>query len=398
VQGITVSTLPPNEVSLGTARENNCDPTKSAVPTPTPVAIIAASFPEEFVLGVVVGAVEPCIRATEGDKARETIQLNTINREKALINEVYRTKELLYLSAMNIGQYLPSSQFMVIIGSVLLSGGLVVAAQQYTGQKNTSPSSLYATAPGNSAPAGDWLAGLRAIEGDGVGVPPGNLSSTTQNLLEAAQSSNITDTVARTLLINLSDAKSQGLGSDIPTQERLVAEAISQIQKSREGKAYTEEDLSTVPHTTKALKAYGNEVIEVIDRHPRASFIDTIIALGTAMESGDQSKLAELLVLQKEYRSLAKELLQVPTPESLVPFHLKIINNVSLMAETYTDMQAVFTDSLRGLAGFELYQNLNDETARVFTSVAQQFELNGILFSKDEPGAAWGLFLSSSQP
>jgi hypothetical protein len=64
------------------------------------------------------------------------------------------------------------------------------------------------------------------------------------------------------------------------------------------------------------------------------------------------------------------------------------------MAGTYADLQAIFADPLRGLAGFQLYQALNDETSRLFINIAQEFNQNGILFNKDEAGYAWPMLLS----
>jgi hypothetical protein len=64
------------------------------------------------------------------------------------------------------------------------------------------------------------------------------------------------------------------------------------------------------------------------------------------------------------------------------------------MTAVFGDMQLIFEDPLRGLAGLQLFQALNDETTRVFISIAQQLSQNGILFNKDEPGSAWGSLLS----
>ena len=298
---------------------------------------------------------------------------------------------------MALGSYLPSAQFIVIVSSIALSGGLVVAVQHYTNQ-SSSPSAINPDST-HAIPTGDWLSALHAIEGSNINSGlSGDQSSTTQTFLGAAQSSNITDTVARTLLVNLSQAKSQGLGSDIPTQEKLIEEAVARIERERGTPAYTTEDIAVVGDNSKvAMKAYGNEVITAVTRHPEANFSNTILAIGIALENLNPSKLIDLEKVQKEYRGLAHDLLAISAPSSLSPFHLKIVNNLSLMAGTYDDMKLIFKDPLLGLAGFQLYQGLNNETARLFTSVAQQFAENGILFSKDEPGVTWGLFLSSSQ-
>jgi hypothetical protein len=294
---------------------------------------------------------------------------------------------------MNIGRYLPSAQFMVIVGSIALSGGLVLAAQQYTHPLPANPS--LATAPTQQAiPTGDWLAALQDIEGSKVDAAAQNTEPDAQTLLDAAVSSNVTDTVARTLLVNLSAAKAQGLGSDIPTQDKLIAQAASQIPQGRNAPAYTNADLTLSPNTPAAQKAYGNAVISAVAAHPDASYNNTLYAIGTSTDNNNAALLSMLAPIGKDYDSLARALVEVPVPPVLAPLHLQIINNLAAMAGTYADLQAIFADPLRGLAGFQLYQALNDETSRLFINIAQEFNQNGILFNKDEAGYAWPMLLS----
>ena len=290
--------------------------------------------------------------------------------------------------------YLPSARFVLIVVSIAVSGGLVVAAQKIT-SPGGGASSITSSSASRGVPTGDWLANLRAIEGEHVGkVSTSTSGELAQGLRSAAQSTNLTDTVARTLFINLSEAKSQGLGSDIPTQEKLIEQAVAQIKKDR-APTYTLESLRLTDNNTAALKKYGNAVIEIIAAHPGASFVDAVYAVGRATDNTTPAELAPLASIQKEYRALAEALRLLPVPPTLAPLHLQMVNNLAGMADALGDVAVLFNDSLRGLAGFELYQALNNETTRVFINIGQVFVQNGILFNKDEAGAAWGSFLSA---
>lgn len=296
---------------------------------------------------------------------------------------------------MNIGRYFPSAQFVVIVSSIAISGGLVLAAQSVTNKTTPSTPSLTVAPPTTSATQNDWMGTLRAIEGANVGATTTPLTAeTAKNLLAGATSDNVTNTVARTLLVKLSEAKSQGLGGDIPTQEKLIAQAVSQIQKDRGAPAYSKDDITLSSNTSVAVKAYGNAVITVIASHPKASYPDVIRAVGQATDTADPTQLKVLSDIQKEYEALAQDLSEVPVPPTMLPLHLQAVNNLAQMGKTLADIQKVFEDPLKGFAGFDLYQGLNDETSRVFTNIAQQFNQNGILFNKDEPGNDWVSFLS----
>ncbi len=291
---------------------------------------------------------------------------------------------------MSLGTYLPSAQFTLIVLSIALSGGLVYAAQYVTGTP-AAPTLSSTPAPTASVDA-NWQDTLKEIQAQNPSTVSPPDENSVSNLLKAAQSTNLTDTVARTLLINLSDAKAQGLGSDIPTQDKLVAQATAQINQSRTP-TYTQKSLAVVDQTSATLKAYGNSVITVLAQHTSANYGDTMVAIGQALQNSDTSKLATLAAIQKDYANLASELLQVPVPQTLAPLHLAVVNNIASIAATYPDMRTLFNDPLRALAALQQYQSLSDETQRLFINIAQALTQRGILFTKDEPGSAWSAFL-----
>ncbi|HWB33825.1 MAG TPA: hypothetical protein VG753_00675 [Candidatus Paceibacterota bacterium] len=297
---------------------------------------------------------------------------------------------------MDIARYLPSTQFSLIVFSVLAAGGLVLAAQYVTTPHTATPSLSTVAMPALPAPDANWQAALSAIQSQtGVTAPAAPSNDTVNDLLTAAQSDNLTTTVGRTLLVNISAAKSQGLGSDIPTQDQLIAQASSQIAVGASAHVYKTSDLTAAPQTSAALKAYGNAVIQAISKHPSASYDATMKIVAQASDSGSDTPLAQLPAIAKDYQGLTQDLLAVPVPPTLAPLHLKIINDFSSMAASYTDMAAMISDPLRGIAALQAYQSNNDEATRVFINIAQAFNQQGILFSTTEPGAAWAQLLSA---
>lgn len=291
---------------------------------------------------------------------------------------------------MNALRYLPSTQFLVIVGSILLSGGLVVAAERFTHHTYTPPQiqSGSATAAGGVDP--NWQSTLSTIQGQSQAQTPSAPSADAVGaLLEAAQSPNLTTTVGRSLLINISAAKSQGLGSDIPTQDQLVAQARAQIEAARTEPRHAAADLTLSAQSDDTLKAYGNAVMSILIAHPKANYEDTVLAVGRATDSGLATHLDVLPGIQQEYRALEAALLATPVPPSAAPLHLKVVNDFAIMAASYDDMAAMMEDPLRGIAGLDIYDSTAGELGRVFINIAQIFTQNGILFSKDEPGSAW---------
>lgn len=280
-------------------------------------------------------------------------------------------------------------KFTTIVGSIALSAGLIYAANILTHPKPESTS--VSVASSNAQGGAEWVKTLEDIQAQSPlnRLPKTASKNTVDTMIASATSNNITDTVARTLLINISSAKSQGLGNDIPTQDELIADASARIHKRTPKLVYTSADLTLTDNTPGTLKAYGNAFMQAAQKHAKASYGATIYAIATSTENADPKRLAPLPGIQAEYAALAKDLAYVPVPPTLAPLHLKIVNNFERMSEAFPDMIVLYSDPLRALSGLQLFDALNRETLSLFTNIAQELNQNGILFNKDEPGATW---------
>ena len=290
---------------------------------------------------------------------------------------------------MNVVSYLPSQQFSVTVVSIAAAGGLIIGAQYVT--RPAGSAELLAAAP--AQPAGDWRESLDEVQATAPSLPPAPDQNAVNKLLEAAKSSNITTSVARSLFINLSAAGAQGMGSDIPTQEKLIADASSQISLNAKT-SYAAADLSVAAQTAATMRAWGNGVIKTFNNHPKANAAGALLAVGKATDYADASALAELAAISAAYAALAADLAQVPVPPTMAPLHLQLINDLSRMSDAAAEMKKSLDDPLRGLSGLQTFQTAGTEAARVLTTLAEQLRKGGILFSKDEPGAAWSVFVS----
>jgi hypothetical protein len=297
--------------------------------------------------------------------------------------------------------YLPSLRFSLIVLSLLGASGLVYAAQVMTAPGTSSSVASVTPPPDDSSAAAadhsDWQATLYAIQAEeGSSSLPAALSqSTVDALQQAAQSSNLTDTIGKTLLVNLTNAASQGLGPDTPTQDSIIQSALGQVAAAAPtGRTYTQADLNVVIDSTASQKAYGNALAEVFAQNSEQNVQTTLLAVDAATSQDDSSKLDDLTTVEANYRALVTDLLLVPTPQTMVPFQLVLINNFEGIADTYPGMQTLITDPIAGLTAVQQYNSLTGETSDVLASIAQALNKDGILFNKDDPGSVWTAFLA----
>src|SRR5579872_5452617 len=174
-----------------------------------------------------------------------------------------------YTEDMVLKRYLPSAQFAVMAGSLALSGGFVIAAQYVTRpQTPTLATTVGADQPQTQR---DWEVALAQVEAQsGVSAPQAPDQSQVGQLLASAQSSNRTDSIARSLLVSITNAKAQGLGDDIPTQDEIVSQ-VEALTATSTPQAYTAADFTVVPTTQSSLRAYGNGFIKAVESHPDAN-------------------------------------------------------------------------------------------------------------------------------
>src|SRR3989344_6662168 len=126
---------------------------------------------------------------------------------------------------MGIVSYLPSAQFSLTLTSVLLAGGLIWAADYYTSPAGPPTIAPVQVPSAITAQGLDWKAALANIQGEPT-LPTPPSAEVVANLLSASETPNVTETIGRTILVNLGEEKAQGLGSDTPTQERIVENAL----------------------------------------------------------------------------------------------------------------------------------------------------------------------------
>ena len=297
---------------------------------------------------------------------------------------------------MSVHKYLPSGQFTTVTISIAAAVGLIYAATYITQQKQSESSNLQTeNIPTQTASQGDWATSLSAVQAQSGVIAPTSTTDTANALRQSVQGSNLTDTISKTLLINLTDAQSQGLGADATTQAQIVQQAVDQINTTRQTPAHTQNDLVIVDDTTSALHTYGNALISTITKDSGNNGNATIAALGLATDKNDPSQLDVLKRIEANYRLQASDVVRLPVPRSLAGLHLQLINTLVQIADTYPDMEQLIADPLRGLSALQRYQALSGAAWNVFISTAQILVKDGIIFNKDEPGDAWSSIASS---
>jgi len=127
---------------------------------------------------------------------------------------------------------MPSRQFLLLAGSLFVSVVLVLVAlgianPAYSGNAKleSDTNTKYSDIQENF-----WK---QEFASSTLAQNAADLNAKAQELIRAASTSNLTDTLGRSLLINYSAAQGQGLGGDSMTQDAITQQALAQIQNAQ---------------------------------------------------------------------------------------------------------------------------------------------------------------------
>ena len=216
------------------------------------------------------------------------------------------------------------------------------------------------------------------------------------DLLTEASSTNITDDISQRLFTQYAQALNKNGSADSQTQQAMVEDAIQHSKVPLRGNTYTSNDLTVVPDTKESIRAFANQAIAAIARHPNASLMNTIVVFGAAMDTADPRSAKAFPILEREYRDLAHEMLRIPVPKSYAPSYLQIVNAYEKGGASFEDMGYYDKDPVRALSGFANYVQVARISIDMLKVLAQNIASSGILFTKNEAGGVWQTFLAPS--
>jgi len=165
------------------------------------------------------------------------------------------------------------------------------------------------------------------------------------------------------------------------TQEYVVKEQIDN--------QYSKSDLEiTSDPSAEAIKDYGNRLGAVANAYVGVDFKKELETIQSVIESGGTKDMDKLDALIANYASARGALLGVGTvPFAVVDAHLKILNGVSAIEKTLTEMKDnLTTDPLKSMINLSLYQQGVVLIVQGSQDLANYLGGRNITFSQNEPG------------
>lgn len=179
----------------------------------------------------------------------------------------------------------------------------------------------------------------------------------------------------------------RGVAESSPeTKDAFINDALKTIEATTASKSYTPADIVIVNDSLDAFHTYGNEILRIAQsatvRNENELFI-----LQRALEGNNPATLDDLKPIYEAYASMIDATLLVPTPRSLITEQIALLTVYESIRTDVSAMGQMFVDPLYAFARVKRYEDDAKNMLGVLKDIHTTLRSEGVVYSKDEPGA-----------
>ena len=101
--------------------------------------------------------------------------------------------------------------------------------------------------------------------------------------------------------------------------------------------------------------------------------------VGTEKIEDAQDSVNKLTNIANAYQGFAQKMVELEVPESLVQYHIQIINNANNTGISVRNMIKIIDDPIVGLSGLSQYQKYSDDLITSVDDLEKMLSNNGII-------------------
>ena len=180
-------------------------------------------------------------------------------------------------------------------------------------------------------------------------------------------------------------------GEDFSDPDAFIEQAVKAVEASTQSKKHTRAELTFIEMTDETLRAYGNELVTIMNRHYTPSRNELEI-LSQAMESEDTTVLAELTTIEENYGKILADTAAMAVPSGLALHHVELLNAYEAILLDVRAMGMIFDDPLYAIARMNAYSEDVSFMVEGLKKIAAVFDARNIVFSQTEPGSFFYIF------
>ena len=221
-----------------------------------------------------------------------------------------------------------------------------------------------------------------ASKGPDDKLATGNASVTEENFA-SEEPKNLTELLARQLVVNYLYQKSSG--GDQPQEAASVLQQ-SLGQESYED-SFSKKDLKIIPDKKREDKiSYLNAAGKILARDFDGIEGNELSIMIGVLRSQDNSQLSELEKFRGPYAGALKNLLALAVPEEYAGAHLELLNILKNSERSGEDMKKLPDDPFQALVGISEYFKTISRMEAYLSKINSQMDRDGIILTSGDSG------------
>ena len=221
-----------------------------------------------------------------------------------------------------------------------------------------------------------------ASKGPDDKLATGNASVTEENFA-SEEPKNLTELLARQLVVNYLYQKSSG--GDQPQEAASVLQQ-SLGQESYED-SFSKKDLKIIPDKKREDKiSYLNAAGKILARDFDGIEGNELSIMIGVLRSQDNSQLSELEKFRGPYAGALKNLLALAVPEEYAGAHLELLNILKNSERSGEDMKKLPDDPFQALVGISEYFRVASRMVAYLSKINSQMDRDGIILTSGDSG------------
>jgi len=180
-------------------------------------------------------------------------------------------------------------------------------------------------------------------------------------------------------------------GKDFSNPDAFINSAVRAIERAVQSKKHTRAELTIVPSTQAVVHAYGNEIVNIMNRHYTPSDPEHVI-LEEALSKNDPAILAKLKPIELGYDRIIQDTLRVQVPNTFALAHIDLLNAYEAIYTDVVSMQLVFNDPLVALARINSYPDDAEALFQSLKNISSLLDTYSVIYTANEPGTFFYIF------
>lgn len=282
---------------------------------------------------------------------------------------------------------------LIILGAFYVNKNTTTQTQKSTGsiiaQKLLRESIEVKDDNNNGIP--EWKEGLGDAAFDTI-TAPSSTSPYAFDVKPYTPPTSLTGKFSEAFLQDYLQGKMQG--KDFNDSTEFVNTAVKAIDTNTQSKKHTRAELTLIPTTEESLRAYGNEIVSIMQKNSTKSDPEMVI-LQDALQKNDVTVLDKLKPIHDGYTQIIADTSVVDVPDALASTHIELLNAYESILTDIIAMQMSFDDPLLALARVRNYEHHAQSLYDTLKKIADVFTKHNIHYDKTEPGAFFYIFDAS---